>query len=105
MQRVLDAGTDATLEHAAVVRDRHVRFINAVSLIVCGYIIQCAALAAAYGQRQFLPVYGLHFAGIALEPARIHSANPTPPGCGLARNEEGGGVSGSGFKKRTVTQS
>jgi class 3 adenylate cyclase len=74
--RIVDTGTQVSQEHADVVRDRHIRFANAVSLIVCGYIAQCAALAVYHHQARLMPIYALHFAGIAAVPWLNHQGRP-----------------------------
>ena len=75
-RRIIDLGTKGTDEHADVVRDRHIRFSNAVSLIVCLYIMQCAALAVYHGAPRLLPFYALHFVGIAIVPLLNHRGHP-----------------------------
>ena len=62
---VLDLGTQGQADAA---RNRSVRFANAMSLIVCLFIVQNAALAWLHGQPQLLWVYLMHFIGIALVP-------------------------------------
>jgi len=65
LKRAIDLGTR---EQADASWNRHVRFANAISLIVCLFIVQNAALAVLHGQWPLLAVYVLHFAGIALVP-------------------------------------
>ena len=65
LRRVIDLGTD---ERADARQNRHIRFANSMSLIVCVFIVQCAALAVVHDQIWLLAVYLLHFIGIALVP-------------------------------------
>ena len=65
LKRIIDLGT---LERADAARNRQIRFANAISLIVCLFIVQNAALAIVYVQWSLLAVYLLHFGGIALVP-------------------------------------
>jgi hypothetical protein len=58
------------------VRDRHIRFSNSVSLIVCFYIIQCAALALVHHQPRLVPIYVAHFVGIAVVPLLNQRGHP-----------------------------
>ena len=65
LKRIIDPGTH---EPADATTNRRIRFANAISLIVCLFIVQNAALAILHGQWRLLAVYVLHFAGIALVP-------------------------------------
>jgi class 3 adenylate cyclase len=76
LRRIADLGTHPALRHADVVRNRHTRFANLVSLIVLAFIFQCAALAIAYETPSLLPVYAAHAAGIALVPALNQRGQP-----------------------------
>ena len=76
LRRIADLGTHPALRHADVVRNRHTRFANLVSLIVLAFIFQCAALAIAYKTPSLLPVYAAHAAGIALVPALNQRGQP-----------------------------
>lgn len=80
LTRIVDLGTKNTQAHADVVRDRHIRFANSVSLIVCCYIVQCAALALVHHQPRLLPVYGTHFIGIAMVPLLNQRGHPVAAG-------------------------
>src|SRR5271170_206038 len=62
---IINSGTDKQLSPAA---NKHIRFTNSISLFVCFFIVQCAALAIYYDQPLLIWVYGLHFTGIAVIP-------------------------------------
>jgi signal transduction histidine kinase/CheY-like chemotaxis protein len=64
-RRIIDLGTDANADAAF---NRHVRFANAIGLIVCLFIVQNAVLAVVYAEWMLVAVYGLHFLAISLVP-------------------------------------
>ena len=64
LRRLLELGTERPDVQADFIRARHIRFSNAASLIICGFIVQNAALALYHHQSRLLVVYLLHFVGI-----------------------------------------
>jgi len=65
LKRIIDLGTR---EQANAASNRHIRFANAISFIVCVFIVQNAALAVYHERWSLLPIYLLHFIGIAWVP-------------------------------------
>jgi len=65
VNRVIDLGTS---RQADPVYNKHVRFANSLSLIICGFIVLNALLSVYYNQPLLILVYLLHFGMIALVP-------------------------------------
>jgi class 3 adenylate cyclase len=61
-----------TRKQADPVYNKQIRFANSVSLIVCFFIVQNAALAVYYNQPLLILVYIMHFVMIALMPVFNH---------------------------------
>ena len=66
VNRISELGTSRQTDPAY---NRHVRFANSLSLIICGFIVQNAVLSIYYDQPLLILVYILHFVLIALVPA------------------------------------
>jgi adenylate cyclase len=61
IKQILDLGTQSD-----PVANKHIRFSNSIALIVCGFIVQNAALAIYYDRPILIVVYICHFVLIAL---------------------------------------
>lgn len=72
LRRLIEVGTQDTPGQDDFIRNRHVRFANSVSLIVCVFIVQNAGVALYFHQPRLLPMYLVHFIGIALVPLFNH---------------------------------
>ena len=58
LRRLLELGTERPDVQADFIRARHIRFSNAASLIICGFIVQNAALALYHHQPKTIAAAG-----------------------------------------------
>ncbi len=69
VKRIIDLGTSGKTDP---VYNRHTRFANSASFIVCFFILQNAALAIYFNQPLLIAVYMMHFLTFALIPVFNH---------------------------------